>query len=80
MTSPPSASVATRSGRPAQRRASACASRGEASELLRPGDVAGRARGGIALEQEEAADLHVADEGAQLLVALDLGALKAHQE
>ena len=48
--------------------------RGEARELLRAGDVARARGGGVALKKDEAADPHIADEGAQLLVALDLGA------
>jgi hypothetical protein len=48
--------------------------------LLRAHEVARLAGRGVALEEDEPTHLEVADECADLLVALDLGASEAHEE
>ena len=53
---------------------------GEPRELLGAHDVARVARGDVALEQDHAADLDVADEPAHLVVAVDRGAAEADEQ
>src|SRR5262249_13460973 len=54
--------------------------RGELAHLLGADDVAGLARAGVALEEDEPPYLHVAHERADLLVPFDLRAAKPHEE
>src|SRR5262249_7754192 len=54
--------------------------RGEPGQLLRTGDVSGQSGRNVALEEDEAADLDAADQPADLLVAVHLGAAEADEQ